>query len=136
VFAARKETSYIEILAQTEYQDLYRISDGVLLVINKFKYIDFSNKTTRFLRIYRRGLKKYNKGCQEQLKILDKDYFDEYDTITVKKGTILYENRPVSKTDNKEDWTYEVKTTGSSLGGNFDLVEGMLSSILKLIRTT
>lgn len=126
----------IEVLARTEYQDLYRISDGVLLVINKFKYIDFSNRTTRFVRIYRRGLKRYNKGCQDQLKVLDKDYFDEYDTVTVEKGTVVYENRPVIKTDNKEDWTYEVKTTGSSLDGNFDIVEDMLSSILRIIRTT
>lgn len=31
----------MEILAETEYQDLYRITDGVLLVVNKFKPIDY-----------------------------------------------------------------------------------------------
>ena len=31
----------MKILAQTEYQDLYRISDGVLLVINKFIRIEY-----------------------------------------------------------------------------------------------
>lgn len=41
----------MEVLAQTEYQDLYRISDGVLLVINKFKPIDYSDKTTRYVRV-------------------------------------------------------------------------------------
>lgn len=31
----------MQVLAQTEYQDLYRIADGVLLVVNKFKPIDY-----------------------------------------------------------------------------------------------
>lgn len=131
----RREMIDIEVLAKTEYQDLYRISDGVLLVINKFVPIDYSNNTTRFVKIYRRGLRRYDKGCQEQLKVLDKDYYDEYATVTVKEGTVVYENRPVIKTDNKADWKYEVKTTGSSLGGDFEIVEDMLSSILRIIRT-
>lgn len=126
----------IEILAKTEYQDLYRISDGVLLVINKFTPIDYSSKTTRFVRIHKSGLRRYHNGCQEQLKILHEDYLDTYATLTVNKGTVLYGGRPVIKTDNKADWTYEVKTTGSSLGGDFDIVEGMLSNILRIIRTT
>lgn len=28
----------MEVLTQTEYQDIYRITDGVLLVVNKFSY--------------------------------------------------------------------------------------------------
>ena len=35
---------FIEILAETDYQDLYRISDGVLLVINKFKRIEYPSE--------------------------------------------------------------------------------------------
>ncbi len=128
----------IEVLAQTDYQDLYRISDGVLLVINKFKSIDYSDKTTRHVRIWfpDAKYKTYHKGCQQDLKELKEDYLDTYATLTIKKGTVLYGGRPVINTDNKEDWTYEVKTTGSSLGGNFDVVEGMLSNILRIIRTT
>ena len=128
----------IEVLAQTDYQDLYRISDGVLLVINKFKPIDYSDKTTRCVRVWfpDAKYKTYNKGCQKDLKELKEDYYDKYATLTIKKGTVLYGGRPVINTDNKEDWTYEVKTTGSSLGGNFDVVEGMLSNILRIIRTT
>ena len=31
----------MQILAQTEYQDLYRITDGVLFVVNKFTPIEY-----------------------------------------------------------------------------------------------
>lgn len=80
--------------------------------------------------------KTYNKGCQKDLKELKEDYYDKYCTLTIKKGAIIYNGRPVCITDNKGDWTYEVKTTGSSLGGSFITVEEMLSDILRIIRTT
>ena len=32
----------MEIVAQTDYQDIYRITDGVLFIVNKFISIDYS----------------------------------------------------------------------------------------------
>lgn len=34
----------LEVLAKTEYQDLYRVTDGVLLVVNKFVPIEYENE--------------------------------------------------------------------------------------------
>ena len=123
----------IEVLAKTEYQDLYRVTDGVLLAVNKFTPIKYNK--VEHVYIYSGKMSKYNKGCQDYLKVLKENYYDEYRDITVKKGTILYHSRPVIATDNQEDWTYEVKTTGSSLGGDFNTIERLLSSILFTIRT-
>lgn len=44
-------------------------------------------------------------------------------------------DRPVISTDNQPDWTYEVKTTGNALSGDFDMIEMLHSSILYTIRT-
>lgn len=68
----------MEVLAKTEYQDLYRVTDGVLLVVNKFVPIKYENE--KYFSVRRRGVKqgKYNKGCQDWLKILKEDYYDEY----------------------------------------------------------
>jgi hypothetical protein len=125
----------MEILAKTEYQDLYRVTDGVLLVVNKFVPIEYENE--KYFTVHRRGVKqrKYNKGCQDWLKVLKEDYYDEYRNITVPKGTVTYIDRPVVPTDNQSDWKYEVKTTGSALSGDFDMIEMLLSSILYTIRT-
>ena len=125
----------MEILAKTEYQDLYRVTDGVLLVVNKFVPIEYENE--KYFTVHRRGVKqrKYNKGCQDWLKVLKEDYYDEYRNITVPKGTVTYIDRPVIPTDNQSDWKYEVKTTGSALSGDFDMIEMLLSSILYTIRT-
>lgn len=125
----------MQVLAKTEYQDLYRVTDGVLLVVNKFIPIEYENE--KYFTVSRSKAKqgKYNKGCQDWLKILKADYYDEYSKITVSKGTVIYRDRPVIPTDNKSDCTYEVKTTGSALSGDFDKIENLLNDILCTIRT-
>ena len=125
----------LEVLAKTEYQDLYRVTDGVLLVVNKFVPIEYENE--KYFTVHRRGVKqgKYNKGCQDWLKVLKEDYYDEYRSITVPKGTVTYIDRPVVPTDNQSDWEYEVKTTGNALGGDFDVIEIDRKSVVYTIRT-
>ena len=66
----------MEIVAQTDYQDIYRITDGVLFIVNKFISIDYSNLIDERIHIYRKEAKykSYNKNCQNCLKVLKKDY--------------------------------------------------------------
>lgn len=124
----------MEVLAKTEYQDLYRVTDGVLLVVNKFVPIEYENEKYFTIRgKAKHG--KYNKGCRDYLKILKEDYYDEFSGITIPKDTVIYARVPVVSTDNQPDWTYEIKTTGSALSGDFDMIEMLLSSILYTIRT-
>lgn len=66
----------VQVLAETEYQDLYRITDGVLLVVNKFKPIDYGED--KYVSLYDPKVKSYNKGCQKRLKILKEDYYKQY----------------------------------------------------------
>ena len=126
----------IQILAETEYQDLYRVTDGVLFVVNKFKPIDYSEKTNRYIYLYSSSAKtgKYNKGCQDCLKVLKSDYYDEYADVTVPKGTVLYHSRPVKPTTDELEYQYQIKTTGDLFSGNADEMENMLSDILYRIR--
>ena len=124
----------MEVLAQTEYQDLYRVTDGVLLVVNKFVTIEYENEKHFTASRSKAKQGKYNKGCQDWLKILKADYYDEYSKITVPKGTVTYIDRPVIPTDNQSDWTYEVKTTGSALSGNYSRIKNLLSDILNTIK--
>lgn len=125
----------IQILAETEYQDLYRVIDGVLLVVNKFKPIDYSKVTNKTVgALYRAKTGKYNKGCQDCLKVLKSDYVDTYSDVTVPKGTVLYHNRPVEVTTDKLEYQYQIKTTGDLFSGDADEMENMLSDILYRIR--
>lgn len=120
----------VQVLAETEYQDLYRITDGVLLVVNKFKPIDYGED--KYVSLYDPKVKSYNKGCQKRLKILKKDYYKQYDDITVPKGTVLYYGRPVELAD-KYEWNYQVKTTGEALSGDYHEIIRLLTDIIKII---
>lgn len=125
----------IQILAETEYQDLYRVTDGVLLVVNKFKRIDYSKVTDKPVgSLYRAKTGKYNKGCQDCLKVLKSDYHDTYANVTVPKGTVLYHSTPIEVTDDESEYQYQIKTTGDLFSGDADEMENMLSDILYRIR--
>lgn len=123
------EVRNIEIVANTEYQDLYRITDGVLLVINKFINIH----QNQIVRVYDKGRnKRYGHGTQSWLNILNNDQTD-WNGAFVPKGTVTYCGTPVVPTNDRSKWNYEVKTTGSSFSGNAEDVAKMLNSIQEII---
>lgn len=83
----------MKVLANTGYQDVYRITDGVLFIVNKFLYKDYSKKTSRIVKVNdteKNNCKTYHKGCRSYLKELKRDYLDTYSTVTIPKGTVLY----------------------------------------------
>ena len=102
----------MEVLANTEYQDVYRIVDGVLLIVNKFKRIIYDEDKYFRVSFSKAKLKSYNKGCQKWLKVLKEDYYDAYSNITVPNGTVLYQDYPIKLSN---VYKYEVKTTGTEL---------------------
>jgi hypothetical protein len=119
----------MEVLANTEYQDVYRIVDGVLLIVNKFKRIIYDEDKYFRVSFSEAKFKSYNKGCQKWLKVLKEDYHDEYSNISVPKGTVLYQDYPVELTIKPENYIYEIKTTGDAFGGDYNEVMDMIKNI-------
>ena len=66
----------MEVVVQTDYQDIYRITDGVLFIVNKFIPVDYSNDTPKKIYLHQSDMKYrlYNKFCQKRLKVLKEDY--------------------------------------------------------------
>lgn len=118
----------MEVLANTEYQDVYRIVDGVLLIVNKFKRIIYDEDKYFSVSFSKAKLKSYNKCCQKWLKVLKEDYCDAYSNITVPKGTVLYQDYPIELSN---VYKYEVKTTGTSFSGNYSTVKVSLMIFVK-----
>ena len=122
----------MEIVAQTDYQDIYRIADGVLFIVNKFVSIDYSNETEKYIYVYGREAKykSYNKNCQNWLKVLKEDYECKYCPIVIPKGTVTYMDIPVICTDDKDKWEYELKTTGTAFSGTYDTMLEMVDNVI------
>lgn len=120
----------MEVLANTEYQDVYRIVDCVLLIVNKFKRIIYNEDEYFRVSFSKSKVKSYNKGCQKWLKVLKEDYHDEYSNISVPKGTVLYQDYPVKLSN---IYKYEVKTTGTSFSGNYSTVKSIINDIREVM---
>lgn len=122
----------MEIVAQTDYQDIYRITDGVLFIVNKFISIDYSNLTDERIHIYRKEAKykTYNKNCQNWLKVLKEDYEYKYCPVTIPKGTVLYMDVPVICTNDKDKWKCELKTTGTAFSGDYSMMLEMINNVI------
>lgn len=122
----------MEIVAQADYQDIYRITDGVLLIINKFEPIDYTDKTKEYVCVYnsKAKYKSYNKNCQTWLKVLKEDYEYEYCPVVIPKGTITYMGIPVMCTNDKDKWKYELKTTGTAFTGTYDTMLEMIDAVI------
>lgn len=122
----------MEIVVQTDYQDIYRITDGVLFIVNKFVSIDYSDQTKEFVYVYssEAKYKSYNKNCQIWLKVLKEDYVYKYCPVVVQKGTVLYMDIPVICTKDKDKWKYELKTTGTAFSGTYDTMLEMLDTVI------
>ena len=127
-------TKNLEVLAKTEYQDIYRITDGVILIINKFKPMKIEG--TNYARVYytnRSNSKMYEKGCQNSLKRLTKEYRHEYDPEwSVPAGTVVYHDVPVEIVS-KDQWEYQIKTTGEMFSGNLERMAELVRQILQII---
>ena len=125
----------MEVVAQTNYQDIYRITDGVLLVVNKFVPIDYSDQTKERIHIYHdeAKYKSYNKNFQTWLKVLKEDYESKYCPVIIPKDTVTYMDVPVICTDDKDKWKYELKTTGTAFSGDCKTMLEMLDTVVDCV---
>lgn len=117
-----------EIIVQTEYQDIYRICYGVLLVVDKFK-CDFNTKCNIYYPHAK--YKKYNKNCQPDLRVLKEDYFDTYTNTLIPKKSVFYGSHVVYLCS-PENYTFKLKTTGDCFSG-MPIEFGRLLDEIKII---
>lgn len=122
----------MKTVVESEYQDIYRVTDGVLLIVNKFRYIDYSSQTDRIISLYDGKFKSYNKNCQKKLRVLEKDC--NIYGITIPKGTVTYNLFPVELVSDINDYEYEIKTTGNMFSGNNESMSKMLNDIISEIK--
>lgn len=120
----------METLCKSDYQDLYRVMDGVLLVVNKFRYI-LENEKYR-VNTYQRPYDStpYVKGCQEQLRILKKERHSLNNTYP--KGTIVYHGYVVEKCP-VDEYEFQIKTTSNLFSGDLTQLTEVLEEITEKI---
>lgn len=124
----------MEVLCKSGYQDIYRITDGVLLVINKFKPMKIDGiNYPHVWNTNKSNSRIYTNGCQKHLKRLTQEYKHEQSPKwSVPIGTVIYGNTPVEIAP-KNEWEYQIKTTGELFSGNQESILRLLNEIKKII---
>ena len=104
------------------YQDVYRICPGVMLLVDKFVQINYP------LDKYKQ--KKYFES--PYLKKLDEPVVNEVTGDKYKRGTVLYENKPL-KLVNRLQWKYEIKISNWCCIGTRGQMKRMFREIEKIM---
>lgn len=133
----------LDVVSTNEYQDCIRITEGFLLIINKF-YRDEVKNYDKHYEIPRNYYKKLNKGVKDDLWILTKPVkywywgLDENgDDANLEGifpiGTVFYEGKPVYKSDNPDNWNCYTRTAWGMNHGNLDYWIEVSEDIKKIL---
>lgn len=117
----------MQTLCKSDYQDVYRIKDGVILLVNKFEYIRHNDGYRRSFFTTSKNTITYASGCRDLKKVTDR--IEGYDKTYAEIGQILYHGYPVKLTS-KRNWNYQIKTTGDMFSGNSEEVISYLEDII------
>lgn len=109
-----------------EIQDIYRIQDGLLLVVNK--YIRLGHN----LYGKSKGKTKQQRGCKG-LTITTADITDKFLNVTYPIGTLLLNGSPVRATADINRFKFEIKSSGGTIEGSITEVRRSLQEIENII---
>lgn len=132
----------MEEIIKSEYEDVYRVTDGVTLRVKKYGKVR-DEKTGRYRCIKLEDLEKlksYIKGKNYRdcrLKSASEDmYIDNGfwsgDYTLVPKGSV-FDNYFIVKPVSPNLYRYEIKATGNSFSGNVIQINKMVKDIMEVV---
>lgn len=120
----------VEKITEHEYMDVYRIRDGVLLKVKKYKQSDTRHIGWHNIKEYKASLEKLT-GLKNLYKVIS-DIECKYGSWKLSAGDIIFENEHVIPTNNYMEYRYEVKTTGECFSGNWGEFGDIMMDIAKI----
>lgn len=115
----------MEVVAKTEYQDVYKLKHNTLLVVDKFEEMYPDKRIT-----YSGENSIYNPNTKN-LYIAKVEHNDR-DKEFVKTGTVIFCTAPVIPTSDKSKWRYKIIISGKYFD-DITLKIGDVSSTLKML---
>lgn len=136
------ERRNMEEIIKSEYEDVYRVTDGVTLHVKKYgKVLDEETGRYRCVKLEDlEKLKSYIKGKNSRncrLKSASEDvYIDNGfwsgDYTLVSKGSV-FDNYFIVKPVSPNLYRYEIKATGNSFSGNVIQINKMVKDIMEVV---
>lgn len=123
-----EEELAIEVVQEHEIKDVYRIREGLLVEIRKYKevpgyYMYDVNKISKAV-----------KGCTGA-RALKADYVSKYDeSIKFSKGTIFMGNVPIEVTSDPKEFRVELRSSGGVIGGSVEEIREVMKKVDKILK--
>ncbi|QPK89839.1 hypothetical protein IEN91_05220 [Bacillus velezensis] len=115
----------MERIQSHEIKDIWRVRDGLLIVISKFQSLGCN--------IYDNQMKtRIVRGCKG-LKELKEDYIDQWSKKTYRKGTLLLHATPVEPITDVNKFRVEIKSSGGSVLGSITEMNSVLNDIKTIL---
>lgn len=115
-----------EIVQQHEYQDIYRLCHGVLVIVHKYEQV------SHWLTGFKPSMGTKIKGIKNCYKL--KDSLEESWTRKIyPEGTIVLDGVVINPIDNSQNYRYELKTSGAYFSGNMEEFYKLLDNARKII---
>lgn len=120
-----------ETVQEHEYQDIYRLCYGVLVIVNKYNIANY-NWYWGNTKEHKKKLEKIKglKSCFKTLDDIDMYTYNNQELSVLPRGSIIFEDNVIIPTNNKDEYFYELKTTGSCFSG----VGKEFSDLLNLVK--
>lgn len=115
----------MEVIAKTEYQDVYKLKDNTFLVVDKFEKMYPDKRIT-----YSGENSLYNPNTNNLY--IAKVGHNDRDKEFVKTGTVIFCTTPVISTSDKSKWRYKIRMSGKYFD-DITLEIGDASSILNML---
>lgn len=115
-----------EVVQQHEYQDIYRLCHGVLVIVHKYESV------SHWLTNFKPSMGTKIKGIKNCYK-LNNELVENWTHQIYPKGTILLEGTVINPIDKLQNYRYELKTSGTYFSGNLEKFYKLLDSAKKII---
>lgn len=110
----------VEIVCQTEYQDIYRIKPYVLLVVDKFTLGEVVHNCSNHLSQYTRP---YSKGTESGLR------------VSKKNNNKVYYYDFVANVTTPNNYRFKLKTSGDAFNGNWIEFNNLLLDCNEIVQS-
>lgn len=114
----------MEQIQSHEIRDVYRIREGLLVEVHKYKSLGHYN--------YKKKKEKRVRGCKG-LTILTEEYTDTWNNTTYPVGTYFLGSLPVEPINDPYQFKIEIKSSGGSILGDFVEMEKVLYTIKEIM---
>ncbi|MFE8701150.1 hypothetical protein ACFYKX_11145 [Cytobacillus sp. FJAT-54145] len=121
----------MQIIQQHSLQDIYRIQDGLLVVVNKYKSLSYYEPQLE--KVKKKKLKGISKAYELVEEVTVEKYYPTRQFVTYPANSLILHSKVVEPLTDPQDYYYEIKASGGTIEGNLETILQTQAKIQQLL---